>query len=87
MDFIVSGLLNIALKGTRLKEDIFCKPFLSQMYFSIYFFLPYFTATMHAMGAPKMDRDGVTMKEALEVEHASIGEMDLPIFILKKFTL
>ena len=56
------------------------------MFFYI-FFHPYFTATMHAMGAPKMDRDGVTMKEALEVVHASIGEMDLPIFILKKFTL
>jgi hypothetical protein len=46
-----------------------------------------FTATMHAMVAPRMDRDGVTMKEALETVHVSIGEMDLPIFILKKFTL
>ena len=42
---------------------------------------------MHAMVDPRMDRDGVTMKEALETVHVSIGEMDLPIFILKKFTL
>ena len=41
---------------------------------------------MHAMVALRMDRDGVTMKEALETVPASTGEMDLPIFILKKFT-